>query len=139
MLLLNPQSVKFGSAVWSDVTAVLVDRAPEREVVEWSDSGPHAVFADVPEQRVSVRVTRRLIRDAAAAPRPGDSAELDVYTSPSAGDALRQRLRATCVVTGVSHELSAQRGAIQTIMLIAISSDGATDPIVVEDASDGVF
>lgn len=138
MLLLNPQAVKFGVALWPDVVAVLVDRTPELQVVEWSDTGPHAVFADVPEQRVTLRVSRRLLRDTPVSPRPGDSAELVAYSSPTAGDALRQRLRAACVVTHVTHEFSTQRGAIQTVTLVALSADGATDPIAIEDASDGV-
>ena len=96
MLLLNPQSVKFGAAVWLDVTAVIVDRDTERAAVEWSDLGPHVVYADAPEQRITVRVTRRLVRDTIASPRPGDSAELVAYAAPTAGDAQRRRIRATC-------------------------------------------
>ncbi len=138
MLLLNPETVKFGVATWYDVTVVLVDRATERPVLEWSDTGPYPVFADVPEQRVSVRVSRRLLRDTAFTPRPGDSAELIVYASPTAGDAQRRRIRAICVVTHVAHELSAQRGALQTVTLVALSADGAADPIAIEGASDGV-
>lgn len=138
MLLLNPETVKFGSATWQDVFAVLVDRAAERSTLEWSDTGPYAVFADVPEQRITVRVSRRILRDVAFTPRPGESAELVVYASPTAGDASRRRVRTTCVVTHVAHELSSQRGAVQTVTLVAISADGASDPIAIEDASDGV-
>jgi hypothetical protein len=139
MLVLNPASVKFGAAAWYDVTDVSVDRAAARTLVEWTDTGPHAVFADVPEERVTIRVSRRLLRDTAFALRPGDAAELVVYTSATAGDAARRRLRASCVVTAVSHDVSTRNGAVQTVTLVAVSSNGSSDPLVIEDASDGAF
>jgi hypothetical protein len=138
MLLLNPETVRFGAALWPDVAALHIDRASERLVVEWSDAGPFPTFADVPEQRVTVQVTRRLVRDALLTPRPGEIAELAACTAPTAGDALRRRIRALCVVTHVAHELSAQRGALQVISFVAISADGAADPVISEDASDAV-
>lgn len=139
MLLLNPESVKFGSSLWTDVTGVVIDRAAERLAAEWSDMGPYAVLVDVPEQRVTVRVTRRLVRDTPSSPVPSDAAELTVCTSPGAGDARRRRIRIQCVVTGVTHDMKDQRSATQTITLLAVSSDGAANPVTVEDATDGSF
>ena len=58
MLVLNPPLVKFAAATWTDVTVVMVDRLSDRTVVERGDLGPHVTFADAPEQRVVIRVTR---------------------------------------------------------------------------------
>jgi hypothetical protein len=138
MLLLNPHSVKFGSARWDDVAALAVDRGASRLNLEWSDSGPHVVFADVPEERLTIRVTRRLQREATFGPRPGDAGELVAYTSPTAADASRRRVRIESVVTAVSHEISA-KAALQTVTLVGVSSNGAVDPVVIEDAADGSF
>jgi hypothetical protein len=137
MLLLNPQSVTFGAATWDGVTAVSIDRAATRETIEWSDSGPHIVFADCPEQRITIKVIREIARDDLSTPRPGDAAEAIFHTSPTSATAARRRIRADCVITAVTHEISQKKGAIQTITLTAISPDGATDPITTQDASDG--
>lgn len=143
MLVLNPSLVKFGATSWADVTSVQIDRSADKVVVERGDFGPHITLADVPEQRIAVRVTRELLRDDISTPKPSQQAELVLYTSPSASDGLRRRVRVTCVVTGVLHEFvgvrgARQRGAVQIISLIGVSSDGAIDPIVIEDATDGV-
>lgn len=139
MLMLNPQSVRFGAARWDDVAAVLVNRAAARLTIEWSDMGPHIVFADVPEERVTIRVTRRLVRGTTFTPRPGDAAELVAYTAPTAGEASRRRVRIGAVVTDVSHEVSTRHGGVQTVTLVGISTNGAADPVVIEDAADGSF
>lgn len=138
MLVLNPAMVKFDNANWPDATTVLVDRVPDKVVVERGDVGPHVTMADVPEQRVTIRVTRELVRDDVGTPKPSQQGELVFYTSPASSDGLRRRVRATCVVVSVTHEVGRSRGGIQTITLIAVSSDGAAEPIVIEDASDGV-
>jgi len=146
MLLLNPTNMKFGTNLWADVVSVVVDRGGEKVTSERGDFGPYPTFVDVPEQRVTIRVVRGLARDDLASPKPSEQAELVFYSAPGASDSLRKRVRATCVITSVVHEISRARtgaagragDAMQTITLIAISSDGATDPVVVEDASDAV-
>lgn len=134
MLLLTPRAVRFGEATWEDVSAVVVDRASRRSVVEWSDLGPHAVLADVPEQEVTVRVVQSLTRDAPDAPRPGDAGQLSFDTSPAGTDTGRRRVSAQAVVLGVRHELSVKGGATRTVTLVAVSPDGAADPVIVEAA-----
>lgn len=134
MLLLTPRVVRFGEATWEDVSAVVVDRAARRKVVEWSDLGPHVALADVPEQEVTVRVVQSLTRDAPDGPRPGDAGELSFDTSPAGTDAARRRVRAQAVVLDVRHELSVKGGATRTVTLVAVSPDGATDPVAVEAA-----
>ena len=137
MLLLNPQSVTFGAATWDGVTSVSIDRATTREAIEWSDCGPHIVFADCPEQRITIKVIREVTRDDLGSPHPGDAAEAVFHTSPTSATAGRTRIRADCVITAVTHEISQKKGALQTITLTALSPNGATDPITIEDASDG--
>ena len=136
MLILNPKSVKFGAAVWDEVTAVVVDRAASRTVAEWGDLGPHAVAVDVPEQSVRVRVVRGVSAGDIDVPRPGDAATLTFYTSPAGNELRRRRVSCAAVVLGVSHELSQGRAA-RTVTLQAVSSDGAADPISVVDAPGG--
>lgn len=137
MLVLNPGTVSFNGTSWDDVTVVAIDRDGERVVREWGDFGPHAVLADVPEQSVGVRVVRRLARDDIDGPRPGDMGELVFFTSPSGADLGRRRVRATCVVTRVRHELGGREGATREVRFAAVSSDGAADPVSIE-AADGM-
>lgn len=134
MLILNPSRVRFAGVPWEDVTLVAIDRGATKTLTEWSDSGPHVVLVDVPEQKVTIRVERQLMRDGLEAPRPGDLGEVSFHASPMGSEAARVRVRAMCVVIGVTHELSARRGAVRTIEMIAVSTDGAADPVVVSAA-----
>ena len=129
MLVMNPRAVSLAGAVLDDVIAVMVDRVSERTIVEWADAGPHPVFADVPERRVVIRVTQQQSRGAIDGPAPGDEGSLVFHTSPTSGHAGRRCVSATVVITGVSYELSRKRGALRTIEGVAISADGASDPI----------
>lgn len=135
MLVLNPRVVSFDGVVWEDVSLVAVDRSAHRVVQEWSDMGSYAVLADVPEQAVSVKVVQQVARDAVGAPVPGESGELVFATGPAGGDSPRMRVKVQCVVERVGHEISLKNGAVRTVKFMAISSDGSSDPIVLEDAS----
>lgn len=137
MLLLNPRTVRFGAAVWDNIAAAVIDRAPHKTTEAWSDLGPYATLADVPEQRVRISLTQELTRDDVGSPRPGDQGTLTLCTSPALADAGRKKVSCTAVVLAVVLELSLKKGAVRTIQLAAISPDGATDPITVTDASDG--
>jgi len=139
MIILNPSTVRFGAHAWVDVTSIIVDRTADRMVIERGDLGPHITLTDVPEQRITIRLSRQIARDEHSSPRPSDQEELVFCTAPAASDGARRRVRATCVVVSLAHELSRQRGAIQHVTLVALSSDGAADPITIEDASDGVL
>lgn len=132
MLILNPDSVTFDSATLSDVTAIAIDRTTERDTVEWSDRGPHAVFADVPQQRTTIKIRRALTRPELDGPRPTDYGLLTVRASATASHAGRRELRASCVVTRITHDVS-RSGATQTLELIAVSPTGDTDPITLLD------
>ncbi len=133
MLILNPRNVRFGSLVLDDVRSVSIDRVATREIVEWSDFGPHAVFADAPERKVTIRLVRELTRDGLDAPLPGDSDTLSLRTSPNASDAGGTSVSASAVVTRVTHELLGQARALQKIEFVAISTSGDTDPVTIAE------
>ncbi|MFA6043558.1 MAG: hypothetical protein WC718_01115 [Phycisphaerales bacterium] len=134
MLVLNPSSVTFAGGAWAGVTSVTISRAAQKQVTEWSDAGPHVVLADVPEQVVKIRVESEVTAGDANGPVPGASGTLAVVTSPNGSDAGRRVISANAVVAAVSYEVSLKRGAVRTVDLVAVSSDGAADPISVTDA-----
>lgn len=129
MLILNPRIVRFGAIVWNDVEAITIDRTAKTVVEDFGDLGPHVTFADVPEQRVRIRIIQQPVREGVNAPRPGDQATLSFHTSLTGGDTGRRKISTTAIVTAVEHELAAPRGPRRTIALLAISDTGAADPI----------
>lgn len=138
MLALSPQSVTLFGAPLRDVDYLAVDRRSSKQTEERTDLGPHLVFADAPEQRVSVSISRTLTRDEASALRPGQQGELRFTVSPSDSDARRRTFSATVVVLSIDHDLftrSGVPGARQRIHALALSTDGAADPIA-ESVSD---
>lgn len=142
MLLLNPRRVRFAGTAFEDVAAIVVDRSAAKEVVQWSDLGPHVVLADVPEQRVEIRVVQNLSGarpgESVDAPSPGQAGELVFHTSPTAGAGGRKRIAVQVVVLGVEHELSLRRGAVRTVRFVGISSDGQADPLSVQESAGAV-
>ena len=139
MLWLNPTAVSLFGAALGGVSSVAVDRFATRTAEERGDLGPHVVFVDAPEQRVTVRVRRRVDEASAGAVSGvvvGSMGELSFRVAASIGDRKGRVVRATVVVRGVDHEFSERDGFVQTISMTAVSSDGAADPIVEEgDAS----
>lgn len=135
MLILNPASVKIAGVEYTNVESCAIDRTAHKEVVEWSDNGAFAVFADVPEQKVEIKVTQRL--ETAAADqlldllRPGQSVSLEVVSSLNSSQARRRKITAACVVRAVRNLVSVGKDpqARRVIELVAISSDGSTDPV----------
>jgi hypothetical protein len=134
MLILNPRQVQFGSSTWEDVTAVWIDRAAHRTVEDWSDLGPYAVLADVPEQKVRVTVVQEVSRDDVNVPRPGESGQLSFFTSPTASDAGRKKVSCQAVVLESRHDLSLKKGAVRTVVLAAVSN-GAADPVTIDEVT----
>lgn len=139
MLWLSPERVVWTAGgvehALTGVASVAVDRRATRLALERTDLGPHAVFADAPEQRVTLTIDRALDRTPeeewtlAQALLPGAMGELAVRAASSAGDAGGRIARATAVVLSVAHTLSGRRGPVQTIRLLAISPDGAAPPV----------
>jgi hypothetical protein len=158
MLLLHPDSVSLDAVPLAGVVSVAVDRAAEAPVVEFSDAGPHAVFADVPAQRVTVTLVQELAREDLG-PRPGTpgaSASLVFGTEPAPGarltlritlaaggaDAVRRRATIDAVLLSSAHAVKPARGgapgsargsATRTLVFVALSADGAADPVVWEE------
>lgn len=132
MLSLTPSTVTLLSHPLDQVDAVAIDRRGGSLAEERTDNGPHLVFADAPEQRVTVSLTRTLTRDEPTLVRPGDMGELRLTTAPSASDARRRTITATVVVVSVEHDFLNRAGetvARQRLALLALSPDGHTDPI----------
>jgi hypothetical protein len=130
MLWLNPQQVMLGSALLGNVESLTIDRSPRKTALEWTDLGPHLSFADVPEQRIDIRLTRRLIESESTDLEPGDEVSLIARRAPSASAAQVIEIAATVVILRIDHSISKSRGARQHIHAIAISSDGLADPVV---------
>lgn len=130
MLVLNPAQVTFGLLTWKDVRSISVERLAKEEAVEWSDAGPHVVFADVVQTRVRIRVALEEVGEYTDTPRPGDSGVLAFEIGPGGTDARRRRVSATCVVLAVTRSV-ANHSAIRTIEFVGISSDGASDPVTI--------
>lgn len=128
MLVLNPNQVVFAGEAWDGVRSIAVDRVAEEVIAERGEGGPEVVFADVPAARVNVRVVRELKESDMSAPRLGQSAVLVFVASLGASDAEKRTISMQAVVTGVKHEVSA-RGATRMVELVALSSDGRTDPV----------
>jgi hypothetical protein len=134
MLILNPALVQIAGVEYTNVESCAIDRTPHKEVVEWSDNGAFAVFADVPEQKVEIKLTQRL--ETAAADqvldllRPGQSVAIEIRTSLNSSHARRRKLTATCMVRAVRNLVSVGKDpqARRVIELIAIS-DGSSDPV----------
>jgi hypothetical protein len=134
MLILNPRLVVLGATKFHDVLAVSVEREAKRLVTQWSDFGPHVVFADVPEQIVRVRVVQEVMDGAPDGPRPGDTGVLSFVMSPTGLDSLRKRWSAMAVVTACTHENVTNGrgiGARRTVECVLVSINGASDPVSV--------
>jgi hypothetical protein len=129
MLVLNPRNVKFGAATWSSVAAVAIDRVAGKLIEDFGDSGPYVVAADVPEQKVRVKVVQEFAKDEMNAPRPGDSAVLEFVTSPMGTDLNKRKVSMTAVVIGVDHEIGLRKGSTRTVTLTAVSGTGVADPV----------
>ncbi|MFI4894352.1 MAG: hypothetical protein ACIAQ0_13120 [Phycisphaerales bacterium JB058] len=131
MLVLSPESVEFEGESWPAVELISIDRTSKREVVEVGDAGPQVVFVDVPERRVNVRVVRRIERSELDSVRPGDAGELSFRAGFGRTDAGWSEVSLDAVVTRVTHEF--ERGGVKRVVLmVAVSSDGVTDPVRVE-------
>lgn len=131
MLVVNPERVTFGELELTNVHSIAVERTPERTIAEWTDHGAHPTYADVPEVRTTIRLARTLARDALHTPRPGMQALLTWHVGPNASDGLRRRCSATAVVERVTYQVGRTSGAVEHLVFLAVSPDGAADPLVV--------
>ncbi|RNC80449.1 MAG: hypothetical protein ED559_01150 [Phycisphaera sp.] len=131
MFVLAPESVEFDGDPWLGVESIAIDRIASREVVEVGDLGPHVVFADVPEQRVSVKVTRKIERSELGSVAPGDEGELQFRAGFGRTDAGWLNVTVGVVVTRVDHDFN-RNGVLRVVTMVAVSPNGVTDPVTVE-------
>ena len=130
MIWLDPERVTLSGSPLAGVVSITVDRRASRFVEAYSDAGPHVVFADAPERRVGVRITRRVDQGGAGAHRPGDAAALAFRVGPSASDARVREVAVSVVIEAVENRVDRKGGATQVIACVAVSSDGASDPVI---------
>lgn len=129
MIILNPDRVTLGSQELAGVTIVAIDRTARRTAYEWTDIGPHINFADIPEQRTSISIIRRITQTELATPRPGELLALALRISTNASAAESAVISASVVITAVEHSVNASGKATQSIRSVAISATGSGDPI----------
>ena len=132
MLITSPNSVRLGNLRLPDVDTIAIERSPRTLAEEWSDGGPYAIFADVPEQRVTLRIDRRLTNaQVLNAPEfiPGFSATLGCFVAASGTHAHSAELTASVVVTSIKYQLDTSP-IRQIITLLAVSASPGTDPIM---------
>ncbi|MCK4874168.1 MAG: hypothetical protein KAS72_15705 [Phycisphaerales bacterium] len=130
-LWLNPDMVTFGEQRLEGVTALYLQRKSERLVVERSDAGPHATFADAIGRRVEI-IVERSAGAWGESPTIGAEALLRFEVAAGASDAGRMRISTTVVLVSISEELSLKKGATEVLRFVAVSADGATDPVTAE-------
>lgn len=131
MLVLNPARVTFDGKAWADVRSVSVSRSAQRTIVEHGEGGVFPVFVDVTEVRIGVEVVQALGEEDADALLPGEAGTLRFETRPGGGDANGRRVSVSCVVTGVSYEVSGGGANRRRVRLVAVSDAGDEDPVSV--------
>ena len=115
MIWLSPRNVTLGGVTLEHVSAVSVSRKADKVIVEVGSGGPHVEFADVPEQRVEIEITRTVVDQQDNGIRPGDALALSFRTAPSGAGVPVREVTADVVITGVESKLSSRGGAAQTI------------------------
>ena len=133
MLILHPREVTFLAVPWKQVTSIIIDRTAQRVLIEHADTGPFPVFADVPEQRITVRVTMDIGEDTLAAPGLGTLGTLEFATAPTGPRVARHQVSMQAVVTSVTHEVSLRKGAVRTVELTVVAPAGNVDPVTVSE------
>ena len=132
MLILNPDTVRFGGDLWPHVSSVVIDRAATRLVDDRTDTGPFSTFVDAPEQRITIRIVQELEATDVPGPTLAAAGEFEVLVSPNRSDAQRVRIRTQAVISDLRTDLRKPASAARTITLIALSVDGKTDPIQID-------
>lgn len=131
MLVRSPNAVRFGNVYLANVETIVVERSAHKTIEEWTDGGPHAVFVDVPEQRVSVKLVRRL--DTGESPDrvefiPGKDGLLGFFLAGHGGDASPIEVNITCVLTGVRYD-AWDEPTRQVLTFVAYSESATQDPV----------
>lgn len=133
MLITSPNAVRLGNARLHDVDTIAIDRVAHLLAEEWSDGGPYAVFADVPRQRIALRIDRRITRpQTLPLPEfvPGFRGTFVCFVSPQGTHAQGAEISATVVVTGVKYQLESSP-IRQILTLVAVAVAPENDPIAI--------
>lgn len=131
MLVLSPQRVMIDSMQVDDVQVLSVERAAERTLVHWSDDGPFATFADVPELRTIIRIEQSLhAARSEIVLLPGRQALLRAGIASAPGSTAHTELSATVVIVSVTHDVASRKAPVRRIECLAVAVDGSRDPIV---------
>jgi hypothetical protein len=150
-MYLSPATVAFADEIWPGIASITIDRTAVREVLAFSDGGPHPTFADCPEQRTQITVRTEVLsgvalaRDVAGEPihpvcRPGRAGLLTFTTLAGKGGRTQGsggdcRYSCSVVLLSCTHECiggGKRAGVVRTATFVAISPDGLADPIGVE-------
>lgn len=129
MLWLNPQRITLNDHELTDVRAIALSRRAHRTALEHGDSGPHTLFADVPEQIVTIKITRSPERHPTPPVSLADAVILSFRTAPNNSDAHASTISAPIVITAIETDFSDRAPPRQTITAVAVSPDGDADPI----------
>lgn len=132
MLVSSPKAVRYADLFLENVESIVVERSAHRIIEEWADGGAHAVFVDVPQQRTSVKLVRRLAPGEQPEPRfvPGLSGVLGFFDGPGGSDASLTEVNIRCVLTGVRYETFAEPTR-QVLTMLAVAESADADPVVV--------
>ena len=133
MIWMNPEKVTLNGILLGGVQAVAVSRGAGHSVVEYGDEGPHVVFADVPEQRVDIRLERTLEDGAAVGAGVGDTVRIEFETSRGTSDVLRKRVSIDGVVLSSDVSIKGDTGGRVRLQIVGVSVDGAQDPVSVTE------
>ena len=133
MLWIEPRAVLLDGAAWDGVRSVVVSRGAAKSVVEFGGLGPHVEFADVPQQRVEVRVERSIDDGAEMGASVGDSLVLEFEVARGQSDSMRRRVEVTGVLLSVDVDGGGERGGRARYRIVGVSADGVTDPVQVSD------
>ena len=131
MLWTDPDRTTIDGAVLSGVRAVAVSHAAERVVVEYSDAGRHPAFVDAAGVRSTFTIRRVPVEPGALPVRVGDRVELVVYAGVTSSPSTYRRVSADVVVTKDAWKPDARTGHEHVIECVAVSVNGAQDPVTV--------
>lgn len=143
MHILDPRDVTLEGEPLLNVTALTLDQKAEDLITQWDLLGPHLVFADVPRQRWTLKLTQRLGGDSTAGDNPaaltwapGSFLRFTFRARHARSDRARE-FSGQGVLTSVQHELlsvpRAGPALHRTFALVLVSFTGDAPPITITE------
>lgn len=130
-LWLNPNLVSFAGQPMQPVLSVRLERRPDRLLAERGEGERYCTFVDACGERVELVVEL----EPTAWPEVqqlGAAGELSFEASLGAGEGQRVRVSAAVVLIGCLDTLEPRSGLRRRLRFLARSSDGVSNPILVE-------